>query len=120
MSTLQHPAGPLAPASVSASSKSGDLEGLLGTVPHSVRGSVHSYSQFLPTTSLFPNCTACSEKVLAAIEQSGFGFLEEACNSGAGFLEDLTGLTRLMEETNVAEMLEFSDDDSISVKSLEA
>jgi hypothetical protein len=57
--------------------------------------------------------------VLEGVDQSGFAFLEEASNN-ASFLEDLTGLTKLMEESNIAEMLEFSDDDSMSIKSLEA
>lgn len=126
VSTLEHPERGNAPASVSAknfpaaeaSSSHGDpasLESTLGLVPHSVRGSLHAFSQMLPTTPLFANCTACSERVVGAFgsESSGgkFEFLSRACNEPS-FLEDLVGLTELMAEAaDVDDVIEMGDDD---------
>ena len=42
-SVLQHPQGSLAPASTSANANPD--EGLLGAVPHTIRGSLHNYQQ---------------------------------------------------------------------------
>jgi hypothetical protein len=44
-SVLQHPLGPLAPASVSATAT--PSEGLLGAVPHTIRGSLNNFQQVL-------------------------------------------------------------------------
>ena len=65
VSTLQHPDGGHAPASIvpHASSSEQNLESMLGIVPHSIRGSLRNFEQFLPTTALFKNCTACSKEV---------------------------------------------------------
>ena len=68
----------------------------------------------LPTTPLFANCTACSEKVIQAFgaESGGkFKFLTRACNEPS-FLEDLVGLTELMAEAaNVDDVIEMGDDE---------
>lgn len=92
------------------------LEGLLGCVPHSIRGSIHTYSQFLPTTPSFPQCTACSDVVLKALEKEKMEFLKNVCNE-SNYLEDLTGLANLMNEANLDEVIEFDDDDSVSIQS---
>ena len=65
VSTLQHPDGGHAPASIvpNAATNSSNLESVLGIVPHSIRGSLRNFEQFLPTTALFKNCTACSKEV---------------------------------------------------------
>jgi ubiquitin-like modifier-activating enzyme ATG7 len=111
----------MAPALISsatdASGSDGDVEGLLGNVPHSIRGSIHSFHQFAPTTALFSHCTGCSRRVLDSFEQEKFEFLRKVCNGGANYLEELTGLSKLMADTNVEDVLEFSDDDSTSCKS---
>ena len=67
VSTLQHPDEGNAPASIvpnaASSSSQPNLESMLGIVPHSIRGSLRNFEQFLPTTALFKNCTACSKEV---------------------------------------------------------
>jgi hypothetical protein len=45
---IQHPLGSHASASVSVTSKSED--GLLGLVPHTIRGSLHNYEQVMKLT----------------------------------------------------------------------
>ncbi|XP_058526444.1 putative vomeronasal receptor-like protein 4 [Ochotona princeps] len=51
----------------------------------------------------FDKCTACSSKVLDQYEWEGFDFLAKVFNSSHSFLEDLTGLTLLHQETQAAE-----------------
>ena len=55
-----------------------EAESMLGgIVPHSIRGSLHTMNQFLPTTRAFNHCTACSPKILQSYEQKGFEFVKE-------------------------------------------
>ncbi len=111
---LQHPDGADAPASTSvreriSSSESAKLEGVLGLVPHSARGFVHSFSQFLPTTPLFSHCTACSPPVLEALERDGFALLKRACNE-PGYLERLSGLEGLVSDAVIDDVEELEDE----------
>ena len=60
-----------------------------------------------------------SSQILSGLAASGFEFLARAC-SEPGFLEDVSGLSRLKSDMldHMDEILEFSDDDSVvSVKS---
>ena len=61
VSCIQHPQGGGAPAGVGAGEPP---EGVLGIIPHTIRGSLHSFNQYLPTGPSFSQCTACSQKVL--------------------------------------------------------
>ena len=80
-------------------------------VPHSIRGSIFSHEQFYPTTELFSNCTACSPSVLEAFKQDPFGLLTQAMNS-PNYLEDLTGLTKLLNAANLDDVeVDFSGSD---------
>lgn len=85
-------------------------------MPHSIRGSIHSFHQFLPTTPSFSHCTACSSKVLELYKRDGFQFLKNVCNNSS-YLDEMTGLQHLMTEANLDEVLEFDDDDSVSCPS---
>jgi ubiquitin-like modifier-activating enzyme ATG7 len=118
-STLQHPLGARAPASVGAAAAedhANDLEGLLGVVPHSIRGSISSFTQFLPTTTSFSHCSACSRPVLDALRRDGYELLARACNEPS-YLADLAGLSELVEEADFEAILELADEDSISLGS---
>jgi len=115
VSTLQHPQGASAPAprapELSAEERV-QAESLLGhLVPHSIRGSIFSFEQFMPTTELFPQCTACSKPVLESFAKDAFSTLSQACNS-ANYLEQLTGLSNLLSDVKLDDLdVEFTDDE---------
>ena len=107
VSLIQHPLGfSAAPESVNTS---------FGPVPHQIRGFLSQNKVFYPSTEAFSKCTACSKPVLDAYKENGFDFLFDVFNSTHRYLEDLTGLTLLHQETTEAEndILEFSDSESI-------
>ncbi|MGH0182707.1 UNVERIFIED_CONTAM: hypothetical protein FKN15_010558 [Acipenser sinensis] len=85
----------------------------LGLVPHQIRGFLSRFDNVLPASLAFDKCTACSPIVLDRYEREGFQFLANVFNSSHSFLEDLTGLTLLHQETQAAEIWDMSDDESI-------
>nr|CAD7196619.1 unnamed protein product [Timema douglasi] len=104
VATLQHPLGGKAPAI------SEDERSPLGTVPHSIRGFLSQWQQISVTSHKFDRCIACSETVLKEFEVRNFEFLLDVFNT-PNYLEDLTGLTALKQETNSDEVWELSDSD---------
>nr|XP_008258651.1 ubiquitin-like modifier-activating enzyme ATG7 isoform X1 [Oryctolagus cuniculus] len=103
VSVLQHPEGGYAIAS-SSDDRMNEPPTSLGLVPHQIRGFLSRFDNVLPVSLAFDKCTACSSKVLDQYEQEGFGFLAKVFNSSHSFLEDLTGLTLLHQETQAAEV----------------
>lgn len=96
---LQHPSRGLAGTSD---------ETCLGPVPHSIRGFLSSFSQILPATPAFSQCTACSPKVLNEYKTRKSAFLIDVFEC-ATYLEDLTGLTELHKTLDTQEVWELSD-----------
>ena len=118
ISTLQHPKESLAPAPIIQNISSeenvelkNEAESILGAiVPHSIRGSLHSLTQFLPTTRAFNHCTACSPKILQMYEEKGFEFVKEVANTdGSAYLEKIAGLENLMSEVNMDDIMDDFD-----------
>ncbi|XP_019360645.1 PREDICTED: ubiquitin-like modifier-activating enzyme ATG7 isoform X7 [Gavialis gangeticus] len=103
VSVLQHPEGGYAVAS-SSDDRMNEPPTSLGLVPHQIRGFLSRFDNVLPVSLAFDKCTACSPKVLDQYEHEGFNFLAKVFNSSHSFLEDLTGLTLLHQETQAAEM----------------
>ncbi|KAG8556875.1 hypothetical protein GDO81_018240 [Engystomops pustulosus] len=99
VSVLQHPEGGYAVAS-SSDDRMNEPPTSLGLVPHQVLVKV---CNVLPVSLAFDKCTACSLKVIDQYEKDGFQFLAKVFNSSHSFLEDLTGLTLLHQETQAAE-----------------
>uniref|UniRef100_A0A8D1GEX0 Ubiquitin-like modifier-activating enzyme ATG7 n=1 Tax=Sus scrofa TaxID=9823 RepID=A0A8D1GEX0_PIG len=85
VSVLQHPEGGYAIAS-SSDDRMNEPPTSLGLVPH---------------------------QVLDQYEREGFNFLAKVFNSSHSFLEDLTGLTLLHQETQAAEIWDMSDDETV-------
>ena len=98
---LQHPLKGRAPApAVAAGNSSGssgsgsDVAGALGGVPHMIRGQLSGFSQVCMQGQGFSQCTGCSEAVVKAYEEQGWGFVREVLEK-PGVLEELTGLAEL-------------------------
>lgn len=110
VSLLQHEKKATAPAYYQMKSKQDATipEGILGVLPHSIRGYLSSYSIILPATERFNQCIACSEKVLNEYEAHGDEFLLQVFDS-ADYLETVTGISKTMTEY---------DDDDVSFKVL--
>lgn len=96
VSLLQHEKKHAAPAYYQM--KNGDgasiPEGILGVLPHSIRGYVSTFSHILPATERFSQCIACSERVVKEYETSGDDFLLKVLNS-ADYLENITGISEM-------------------------
>nr|DBA18711.1 TPA: hypothetical protein GDO54_016926 [Pyxicephalus adspersus] len=112
VSVLQHPEGGYAVAS-SSDDRMNEPPTSLGLVPHQIRGFLSRFDNVLPVSLAFDKCTACSPKVIDQYEKEGFHFLAKVFNSSHSFLEDLTGLTLLHQETQAAEIWDMSDDEVI-------
>ncbi|XP_005180237.1 ubiquitin-like modifier-activating enzyme ATG7 [Musca domestica] len=119
VSLLQHPLREMAPAYYAMTTSSSGAtssqqtynkipEGILGIIPHSIRGMLSSFENILPATQKFVQCIACSEKVLSEYRLHGNGFLFKVFES-AKFLEDLTGISDYKELQN--EIIDFNDSD---------
>ncbi|XP_064161432.1 ubiquitin-like modifier-activating enzyme ATG7 isoform X1 [Anguilla rostrata] len=104
VSILQHPEGGYAVAS-SSDDRMNEPPTSLGLAPHQIRGFLSRFDNVLPASLAFDKCTACSPIVLDHYEREGFQFLSKVFNSSHSFLEDLTGLTLLHQETQAAENL---------------
>ncbi|XP_059612507.1 ubiquitin-like modifier-activating enzyme ATG7 isoform X2 [Phlebotomus argentipes] len=111
---LQHELREFAPAFVVTSSANREdaeviPEGILGVLPHSIRGVISSFEQILPATEKFPQCIACSESILAEYRKRKVDFILDALNTSK-YLEDLTGITDMMKE-NYEDIIECMDSD---------
>ncbi|KAF9823835.1 hypothetical protein SFRURICE_013372 [Spodoptera frugiperda] len=111
---LQHPLRINAPALYTLNSDTEDipleLQGVLGPIPHSIRGFLHSYQTVAPTCAKFKQCIACSETVVNKYKEEGITFLLDVFNSG-NYLEEVTGLNELHLTAEMTDILTFSDED---------
>ncbi|XP_053611614.1 ubiquitin-like modifier-activating enzyme ATG7 [Plodia interpunctella] len=109
---LQHPLRLDAPAAynLNEETENSQSEGVLGPVPHSIRGFLHSYQTILPTCPKFKQCIACSETVIDKYRAEGIEFLLKVFNSGS-YLEDVTGLSELHLTAEMTDVLTLSDEE---------
>lgn len=67
VSVIQHPQKAMCPAFISINNHDVNTqlkaipEGLLGIIPHSIRGSLSNFEHILPATERFGQCVACSK-----------------------------------------------------------
>ncbi|ORX93410.1 ubiquitin-like modifier-activating enzyme atg7 [Basidiobolus meristosporus CBS 931.73] len=113
VSVLQHEDGALAPADNSRSISESTTTPL-GLVPHQIRGFLSHFSQMLVVGRAYDKCTACSKIVLDAYADRGFEFLKQAFDS-SDYLEEITGLTQLHAESELADWDSEIDDEDISI-----
>ncbi|KAK9296789.1 hypothetical protein QLX08_009310 [Tetragonisca angustula] len=114
---LQHPLGIEAEALVrrdNISPSDTDLVGLLGCVPHTIRGSLWNYDTHLTITHRFTSCTACSVPIIAEYKNRGLRFVLDTCNV-PNYLEKLSGLEQILKRPDLDELCyaldNTSDDD---------
>ncbi|XP_050451269.1 uncharacterized protein LOC126851392 [Cataglyphis hispanica] len=79
------------------------LIGLLGGIPHTIRGSLWSHEMKLTITHRFPFCTACSVPLIKEYCQRGFAFVLDACNV-PNYLEKLSGLEEILKRPDLDEL----------------
>lgn len=99
VSIVQHQKKHAAPAYYQMTNKNEESsipEGILGILPHSIRGYLSTFHHILPATEKFSQCIACSEKVLKEFEEHGNDFLMKVFNS-ADYLEEVTGIDKMAE-----------------------
>lgn len=125
VSVLQHPMGPDAPASIYTGSQEdggashphlAEDECSLGIIPHQVRAFLSRFQQLLPATAAFSNCSACSRYVLNEYRDNRFQFLLRVFNE-PGYLDQVSGLKQLQDETSLQDVWALSDDDADSCAS---
>ncbi|GFQ68098.1 ubiquitin-like modifier-activating enzyme atg7, partial [Trichonephila clavata] len=88
----------LAPAAIKEpnSSTNDDYSTQLGIVPHQIRGFLYTFQNSILLSKSYNKCTACSLKVIEEYRKNGSDFVVKAMNSSQ-YLEDITGLSKLME-----------------------
>lgn len=102
VSIVQHKKKHAAPAYYQMTNKIEEAsipEGILGILPHSIRGYLSTFQHILPATERFSQCIACSEKVLNEFEAHGDDFLMKVFDS-AEYLETVTGIDKMAEIEN--------------------
>ncbi|GER24493.1 ubiquitin-like modifier-activating enzyme ATG7 [Striga asiatica] len=107
---LHNPSGIMAKAESSSSSDFSNDEQPLGILPHQVRGALSQFSQMTLVGHASTSCTACSSTVVTEYRRKGLDFVLEAINHPT-YLEDLTGLTDLMESAGSFD-LDWDDDEA--------
>ncbi|KAJ6487940.1 hypothetical protein C8R45DRAFT_261874 [Mycena sanguinolenta] len=97
-SVLQHPDGIHAAAPPPNSDPSQLVgAGVLGLVPHQLRGFLAQFRNLHIVGAAYGRCTGCSEAVLKAYETQGFDMILQALNDDK-YLPHLTGLDELYAE----------------------
>ncbi|KAI0315822.1 hypothetical protein OF83DRAFT_319626 [Amylostereum chailletii] len=114
VSMIQHPEGLHAPPPPPGSNKDTPEDasaGVLGLVPHQLRGYLAQFRNLPIVGAAYSQCTGCSETVLKAYEERGFDMMLQAFNE-TGYLEKLTGLDKLHEEGEEAmEAVDWDEED---------
>ncbi|EFN62705.1 Autophagy-related protein 7 [Camponotus floridanus] len=85
--------------------------GLLGGIPHTIRGSLWNYETKLTVTHRFPSCTACSIPLIKEYDYSRFNFVLNSCNV-PNYLEKLSGLEEILKRPNLDELCYTMDSSS--------
>uniref|UniRef100_A0A182RPJ7 Autophagy-related protein 7 n=1 Tax=Anopheles funestus TaxID=62324 RepID=A0A182RPJ7_ANOFN len=70
-------------------------DGLLGIIPHSIRGNIATLQSMITATERYTNCVACSGSVLERYASSKDDFIINVIN-GTESLETVAGLNKMM------------------------
>ena len=74
-----------------------DADCVLGTVPHQLRGFLHSWQVLAMAGQPFKCCVACSEPVVNGWKKEGWPFILKALTQ-KGFLEEVSGINAMKQE----------------------
>lgn len=83
----------------------------LGILPHTIRGFLTHFTTLLPHTPRFPYCTACSDAVLAKVND--FEFVSAVAQDPA-VLEDTAGLNHALKSDHLDDIDFFAVPDDVS------
>jgi ubiquitin-like modifier-activating enzyme ATG7 len=86
----------------------------LGIIPHSIRGSLVSYTMMTPTIPAFQYCTGCSKNVTDSYLTDKLNFVQHCCQTTDGsYLEEVSGLTafRLAAAEKLVDVEGWEDDE---------
>ncbi|KAL6259572.1 hypothetical protein P5V15_009490 [Pogonomyrmex californicus] len=117
MAVIQHPQGISARAFMNnenddyQENTDNPLIGLLGGVPHTIRGSLWGHEENLTITHRSPFCTACSTPLIKEYQQRNFAFILDACNI-PNYLEKLSGLEEILKRPDLDELCYIMDTSS--------
>lgn len=95
---LQHPLKARAAGGVEGSDHN---EGLLGFVPHTIRGFLSSWKDMLIRGKAYDCCSACSDKVVEAYKTEGWEFVKKAL-ADRSYVEEVSGLAQMKREAEQA------------------
>nr|CAG8504393.1 2187_t:CDS:10 [Entrophospora candida] len=116
VSVLHHEKGAAAPADTSSNQDdaSNSRSTPLSIIPHQMRGFLTNFSNMIIVGQAYDCCTACSDKVINEYKANGFEFLRRAFDE-PNYLEDLAGLTKLHEASEVPGDFVWDDSDEMEV-----
>lgn len=75
-----------------------------------MRGFLSHFTNMIVVGQAYDRCTACSSFVIDEYKTRGFEFLKQAFDS-PNYLEELTGLTKLHQESEILDDIDWHDDD---------
>ncbi|XP_055294846.1 ubiquitin-like modifier-activating enzyme ATG7 [Sitodiplosis mosellana] len=119
ISLIQHPQRSMSPAYISINNHDVHTqiksipEGLLGIIPHSIRGSLSNFEHIHPATERFVQCVACSKKILDEYRNRGHEFLFQVFESSK-CLEELSGISEMLNAQH-EEILEFDESSDFEI-----
>ena len=73
----------------------------LGTIPHTIRGYLSTFSNLQVEGKPFDSCSACSDKVIEAYDADPWGFVQKALNE-RGWVEEMSGLKEVQRRADEA------------------
>ena len=83
----------------------------LGTIPHTIRAYLSTFTNLQVTGSPYSCCSACSDTVLQAYEADPWGFVQRALNE-KGWVEEMSGLKEVQRRADeAADDLEWDSDE---------
>eukprot|EP01064_Diplonema_japonicum_P030482 TRINITY_DN5195_c2_g1_i3.p1 TRINITY_DN5195_c2_g1~~TRINITY_DN5195_c2_g1_i3.p1 ORF type:complete len:670 (+),score=178.52 TRINITY_DN5195_c2_g1_i3:2563-4572(+) len=88
----------------------GHSTGVLGCVPHQIRGGLYSFDQNLIRGDHFPNCVACSSRVVDMYTEQGFPFLLKVLNDSS-YLPEISGITEMLKKSEDLDLESCSEDE---------